>query len=418
MPLMILVRMTPPGVVVVVVGCTPRPTAPTNEDHATSWSYDQCPMSGRTGQAYGCDMAADALTREASELDFEHLVREHRDALARYCRRLGVRPDGVDDVVQQAFLSAWSALGRGAEVEAVRPWLYGIVRNEAFDAHRRTRVQEVPLPETLLALDTPDADSERSARVGETLRELRALPAPQRDALLGTAVHGRSHHAVATDLGVTDTAVRGLVYRARATLRAAVGAIVPSPVFAWIARLLAAGGEAPAALKGVAVVAAAGALAGGTTAVVHDVRGAAPARSATSDRGAAASGAAGVLGGASVLPPGADAGRGGPGSPGDDGAAGGRGRGGPGSSGGGGASGSGSPSGSGAGGIGSTGGGSASGSGSPGGSGSSGAGSAGGGGASGSGSAGGSGSASGPRTAGGAGAAGGARLAGGARCTR
>src|SRR3954452_24650207 len=139
-----------------------------------------------TGSAYGGTMAVDVLPREVSEFEFEHLVREHRDALARYCRRLGVRPDGVDDVVQQAFLSAWRALNRGAEVQEIRPWLYSIVRNEAFDAHRRARVQEVPLPDTLVALDPPDADTERAARVGETLRDLRALPAPQREALLGT----------------------------------------------------------------------------------------------------------------------------------------------------------------------------------------------------------------------------------------
>src|SRR3954454_10841543 len=261
-----------------------------------------------TGSAYGGTMAVDVLPREVSEHDFERLVREHRDALARYCRRLGVRPDGVDDVVQQAFLSAWSALNRGAEVDAIRPWLFSIVRNEAFDAHRRARVQEVPLPDTLVALDTPDADTERAARVGETLRELRALPAPQREALLGTAAHGRSHHAVASDLGVSDTAVRGLVYRARATLRAAVGAVVPSPVFAWIARLLAAGGDAPVALKGVAVVAAAGALAGGTTAVVHEVRSDAPAAAARTapPRDAVESSAGGrsVRHGAAALPAG------------------------------------------------------------------------------------------------------------------
>src|SRR5215212_9334030 len=105
-------------------------------------------MRAGPGRPYGCAMAADA-TR--SQPVFEDLVLEHRDALARYCRRLGVPTDNVDDVIQQAFLSAWRALDRGVDVQAVRPWLYGIVRNEAINAHRRERVREVPLPETLAA---------------------------------------------------------------------------------------------------------------------------------------------------------------------------------------------------------------------------------------------------------------------------
>jgi hypothetical protein len=102
--------------------------------------------------------------------------------------------------------------------------------------------------------------------------------------MLGTAVEGRSHEEVAGALGLTSGSVRGLIYRARATLRAAAAALIPAPLVDWALRqqhgphagssgvyqALAGGGSAGVAgavLKGGAIVTVAGALAG-TAAVI------------------------------------------------------------------------------------------------------------------------------------------------------
>jgi hypothetical protein len=62
--------------------------------------------------------------------------------------------------------------------------------------------------------------------------------------MLSTALEGRSHDEVADALGLTHGAVRGLIYRARATLRAAAAALTPSPLVHWAARQeIAAGGR-------------------------------------------------------------------------------------------------------------------------------------------------------------------------------
>ena len=106
----------------------------------------------------------------------------------------------------------------------------------------------------------------------------------QREALLRTAVEGRTHQQVARDLGLSENALRGLVYRARATLRAAASAIVPPPLVSWalgsggrgapalerLAELGAGGGSAGVAgllMKGGAVAVTASVLAGGIAAV-------------------------------------------------------------------------------------------------------------------------------------------------------
>jgi hypothetical protein len=110
----------------------------------------------------------------------------------------------------------------------------------------------------------------------EALAQLAALPALQREVMLGSALEGRSHEELAADLGLSGGSVRGLIYRARSTLRAAAAALIPSPVVDWALRsaavrtgsaygALAGGGSVGIAgvlMKGGAAATVAGALAG------------------------------------------------------------------------------------------------------------------------------------------------------------
>jgi hypothetical protein len=64
----------------------------------------------------------------------------------------------------------------------------------------------------------------------DVLASVAALPDDERDALLQSAVHGGSGRQIAGSLGVDESTVRQLVFRARATLRAAAAAIVTPPL--------------------------------------------------------------------------------------------------------------------------------------------------------------------------------------------
>ena len=67
----------------------------------------------------------------------------------------------------------------------------------------------------------------------EALAGLAALPDLQRQVMVSTALDGASHEEVATALGLSTGSVRGLIYRARSTLRAAAAAVIPAPVIEW-----------------------------------------------------------------------------------------------------------------------------------------------------------------------------------------
>src|SRR5690242_3480175 len=53
----------------------------------------------------------------------------------------------AEDVVQEAFVAAWSALPSLDEPAAFPGWLRGIVRHHAFRQRRRKRLASVPLAE-------------------------------------------------------------------------------------------------------------------------------------------------------------------------------------------------------------------------------------------------------------------------------
>jgi RNA polymerase sigma factor (sigma-70 family) len=182
-----------------------------------------------------------SLAAEGSSAAFEAIVDRYRDQLVRACRR--TLPGAlVDDAVQQAFVNAWAALQAGAEVRELRAWLHQVARHCGYRLLRDTRSAE-DLHQALQAADCADDVFERRLRLRATLDAVAALPTRQREALIATAVDGRSGHDVALGLGLNESAVRQLVRRARSTVRQAAAALVPGPVV----RVLAARASAPGA---------------------------------------------------------------------------------------------------------------------------------------------------------------------------
>ena len=116
-----------------------------------------------------------ALARGGHERAFEAIVERYRRALLREAR--GYLPEArAEDALQQAFISAWSAIRDGVEVTDLRPWLYRITRNAAIDAAKRAGYDYHELSEALRLTPAPEAELERRAVVRETLTGVRRCP--------------------------------------------------------------------------------------------------------------------------------------------------------------------------------------------------------------------------------------------------
>ncbi len=166
-----------------------------------------------------------AAFRAGDETAFQQIHDRYRAALLRFATRI-LRDDGTaEDVVQEALWRAHRALGRDDRPMNLRPWLYRLVRNCCLDEIGRVRTDCVDLYAidgdgalTAAAGDEPPAAYERRAELRQLLDDLGALPARQRHALVRRELDGLSHAQLASELDVTPSAARVVVYRARVAL--------------------------------------------------------------------------------------------------------------------------------------------------------------------------------------------------------
>jgi RNA polymerase sigma factor (sigma-70 family) len=173
--------------------------------------------------------------RAGSEAAFDVIVRRYQAPLLRHCARIAGQA-AAQDAVQDAFLAVWSAIRAGAEIRTLRPWLFTIAHRKAIATRLDQRLASHPLVESLARGASPADETSQSALVRATLTALAELPESQRDALVGSALHGRSGHQIALQLGISECALRQLIFRARASLRTTAAACCVPPIL--VARVL------------------------------------------------------------------------------------------------------------------------------------------------------------------------------------
>jgi RNA polymerase sigma factor (sigma-70 family) len=200
------------------------------------------------------------LVREGYEAAFEEIVRRYRRPLDRFAA--AIVGNRSEDVTQDAFSKALLALrGTDAEIE-LRPWLYRIVRNTALNDLRDAPPVTEELGETVAGGASAAVEAERREEVAELMERLRALPEPQRAAIVMRELEGLSHEEIAAALGVSGGGARQAIYRARMALRDGLGLLVPLPLLRMLfdhgAEAAAAAGAGGAAAAGVATASGGG----------------------------------------------------------------------------------------------------------------------------------------------------------------
>ncbi len=159
---------------------------------------------------------------------FEVLMRRHNQRLYRAVRGIITDEAEVEDVMQQAYLRAYSALDGFAGLSSFATWLTRIGLNEALGRLRgRRRLEPIDdLAEGTEALMEPAPTPEDLAAARESARLIERaidrLPAIHRTVLMLRDVQQLSTEEAAQVLEVTEDAVKVRLHRARLALRDAL----------------------------------------------------------------------------------------------------------------------------------------------------------------------------------------------------
>lgn len=207
------------------------------------------------------------LVREGYEAAFEEIVRRYGRPLGRYAATIvGGRSE---DVLQDAFAKALPALRRDdAEIE-LRPWLFRVVRNTALNDLRDSPPSPEVLSEAIAGGRNPAEELERREELADLMKRLRALPEPQRAAIVMRELEGLGHEEIAAALGLSGGAARQAIYRARQALRDGAGMLFPLPLLqAMLAGSGPGAAEAAAGAAGIGSAAGAGVALKATAATV------------------------------------------------------------------------------------------------------------------------------------------------------
>jgi RNA polymerase sigma-70 factor (ECF subfamily) len=148
------------------------------------------------------------------------LYDRHHRRIRGYC--LGQLRDSeeANDAVQSTFLYAFSSLQRGVEPREELPWLFTIAHNvcrtRKRSLRRRSRLEsDVALDSVCDVIGRDDPSRDELEALGRTLA---SLPENQRRAFLMREWQGLSYAEVAARMGITESAVEAVLFRARRNL--------------------------------------------------------------------------------------------------------------------------------------------------------------------------------------------------------
>ena len=166
------------------------------------------------------------LTRRGNQSAYEALVGRYHARILGFTRHMLASKEDAEDVTQESFAAAYSAMIADEREINVKPWLYRIARNRSLNHLRRQTSIGVDDFDHHVANHGRTTEDEVSQR--EDLRQLmtdvRELPESQRTALLLREIDALSYDQIAEAMETTVPSVKSLLVRARGGLAEAAQA--------------------------------------------------------------------------------------------------------------------------------------------------------------------------------------------------
>ena len=187
-------------------------------------------------------MPEKSLLRHAQGGDrdaFRAIMQRHNQRLFRVARAVVSNDDEAEDVLQDAYLKAFAAIGLFRGDCGLNTWLTAITLNEARGRLRRRRpgeslevmeengVRVISFP-GMVEIPDPEAETVRSETRRLLERAIDGLPDEFRLVFMLRDVEGLSVEETATQLDLNPQTVRSRLFRARQSLRQSLMATLSS----------------------------------------------------------------------------------------------------------------------------------------------------------------------------------------------
>jgi RNA polymerase sigma-70 factor (ECF subfamily) len=163
--------------------------------------------------------------RDGDREAFDELVRATYAETYTLALRLMGNEEDARDVVQEAYLRAFRGLKRFRGDAQFSTWMYRITANCAStQLVRRTKHRHEELRDTDPVVDErpaadPQLQSETTALRHRLTTALETLPPKLRHVVVLRDIYDLPHEAIAAELGISETAAKVRLHRARKKLR-------------------------------------------------------------------------------------------------------------------------------------------------------------------------------------------------------
>ncbi|HEY5617266.1 MAG TPA: RNA polymerase sigma factor [Vicinamibacterales bacterium] len=183
------------------------------------------PEADRLSESSIDDATVVARVLAGDKQQFAQLVIRYQGVLYRHAVSMVFDHDAAADMVQDAFVRAYTNLRTCRDHSRFRAWLFQTLRNRCLDYLKEARRKNVPLDHAGSIADAAEspADLVERARLREEIRRaLTTLPDPQREAFLMRYVEDLPYETMAELLGASVSALKMRVMRAREALVSAL----------------------------------------------------------------------------------------------------------------------------------------------------------------------------------------------------
>lgn len=155
---------------------------------------------------------------------FEKLTVKHDKAVRRMANHMTKHPVDTEDVVQDAYLSAYRFFHRFKRGTNFEAWMWVIVRNTTMNSYRKKKLQPASVDHVSLgslrikSIGTSQRKSDITL-TDETKSALDRLPDKHRQVVYLADIHGFTYREIARRMDCPEGTVMSTLFRARQRLR-------------------------------------------------------------------------------------------------------------------------------------------------------------------------------------------------------